>query len=244
VYRISTLWETMQTFIDWTASPAFALAHSQKTPKDMFSGPAVLEIHDVFLSSSGGVSLQSDHYAGDVTQAEPGVLEEMDEQTVRGHVDNARTRRVQARMKKLAEQKELERNGGKSFSPFGSRSKPAVPVRVITVEELSAHVTLEAGLYRVAGAERKVFDVTAGKDFYGPGGGYAFFAGRDASRGLAKSSLDPATLDEVSAGGDQLAGLDAEEIATLAEWVAKFVRALPRVRLPPFFSLLASVVIR
>ena len=38
-----------------------------------------------------------------------------------------------------------------------------------TVEELSAHVTLEAGLYLVAGAERKVFDVTEGKDFYGLG---------------------------------------------------------------------------
>ena len=57
MYRISTLWETMQHFIDWTESPAFALAHAQKTPQDMFSGPAVLEIHDVFLSRSNDGSL-------------------------------------------------------------------------------------------------------------------------------------------------------------------------------------------
>ncbi|KAI0942484.1 hypothetical protein AcW1_003104 [Taiwanofungus camphoratus] len=35
-----------------------------------------------------------------------------------------------------------------------------------------------------------VYDVTAGRNFYGPDGMYANFAGRDASRGMAKQSFD------------------------------------------------------
>lgn len=36
----------------------------------------------------------------------------------------------------------------------------------------------------------KVFDVSSGRNFYGPGGPYGNFAGRDASRGMAKQSFD------------------------------------------------------
>lgn len=39
-------------------------------------------------------------------------------------------------------------------------------------------------------SERTVFDVTAGATFYGPDGMYGNFAGRDASRGMAKQSFD------------------------------------------------------
>ena len=58
-----------------------------------------------------------------------------------------------------------------------------------------------------------------------PGGGYHFFCGRDASRGLAKSSLDPATLDEKAVG--DLSGLDEEELNTLDEWVERFEEKYP-----------------
>jgi membrane-associated progesterone receptor component len=40
------------------------------------------------------------------------------------------------------------------------------------------------------GIRGRVYDVSAGANFYGPGGPYGNFAGRDASRGLSKGSFD------------------------------------------------------
>lgn len=53
----------------------------------------------------------------------------------------------------------------------------------------------------------KVYDVTKGKRFYGPGGPYSGFAGRDASRGLATFSVEP-----VSDEYDDLSDLKPSEM--------------------------------
>ena len=66
---------------------------------------------------------------------------------------------------------------------------------------------------------RKVYDVSTGADFYGPGNGYSKFAGKDASRALAKMSFDPADVD--ARGCEELT---EEQRKTLADWIAK-VRA-------------------
>lgn len=64
-------------------------------------------------------------------------------------------------------------------------------------------------------ANGMIFDVD--KNFYGPDGPYGSFAGRDASRALAKVSLDPVDLENTN-----LDDLTWTEKHTLQEWVSKF----------------------
>ncbi|XP_013138647.1 PREDICTED: membrane-associated progesterone receptor component 1-like [Papilio polytes] len=62
-----------------------------------------------------------------------------------------------------------------------------------------------------------IFDVTRGKRFYGPGGPYSAFAGKDATRGLATGSVsaDDKEWDDVS-------DLNADEISSAKEWEEQF----------------------
>lgn len=50
-YEVKTWWKTLEDFVNWTKSPSFAEAHSNRPPKEMFSGPSKLLIHEVFLST-------------------------------------------------------------------------------------------------------------------------------------------------------------------------------------------------
>ncbi|KAG9192279.1 hypothetical protein G6011_11013 [Alternaria panax] len=69
----------------------------------------------------------------------------------------------------------------------------------------------------------RVFDVTSGRNFYGPGGPYANFAGRDASRGLACGSFDEDMLTKDLDGPlDTLEGLDPEQMDALRGWEERF----------------------
>ncbi|KAJ5722560.1 hypothetical protein N7488_000595 [Penicillium malachiteum] len=70
----------------------------------------------------------------------------------------------------------------------------------------------------------RVFDVSPGRNFYGPGGPYENFAGRDASRGLAHQSFDEDMLtQDLSAPLDDLKDLDADQLENLKSWEERFL---------------------
>jgi len=70
--------------------------------------------------------------------------------------------------------------------------------------------------------DRYVFDVTTGRNFYGPGGMYGNFAGRDASRGMAKQSFDEDMLTPIDQTIDKLEDLDQTEVDNMNGWVSHF----------------------
>lgn len=67
----------------------------------------------------------------------------------------------------------------------------------------------------------RIYDVTTGKSFYGPGGSYCVFAGKDASRALAKMSKDESDVVP------SLEGLSEKEIGVLEDWEKKFQAKYP-----------------
>ena len=59
--------------------------------------------------------------------------------------------------------------------------------------------------------------------FYGRGGPYSMFTGRDASRALAMLSFKPEDLT------GNIQGLSAEELGVLEDWEYKFMDKYPKV---------------
>uniref|UniRef100_A0A0C9S953 TSA: Wollemia nobilis Ref_Wollemi_Transcript_1997_664 transcribed RNA sequence n=1 Tax=Wollemia nobilis TaxID=56998 RepID=A0A0C9S953_9CONI len=85
-----------------------------------------------------------------------------------------------------------------------------------TEEELKQYNGSDSSKPIYVAIKGRVFDVSSGASFYGPGGSYAMFAGRDASRALAKMSKNE---EDISASLD---GLTDKEIGVLEDWEKKF----------------------
>ena len=65
--------------------------------------------------------------------------------------------------------------------------------------------------------------MTSGRNFYGPGGPYENFAGRDATRGLACQSFDEEMLTKNLDGPlDDCNDLNAEQLENLQGWIERF----------------------
>lgn len=94
---------------------------------------------------------------------------------------------------------------------------PPVQLGEITEEELSAYDGSDTKKPLLMAIKGQIYDVTQSRMFYGPGGPYALFAGRDASRALAKMSFEQKDLT-----GD-ISGLGPFELEALQDWEYKFM---------------------
>lgn len=93
-------------------------------------------------------------------------------------------------------------------------------MKTFSVSELS-NFDGEGGRKIYFSVEGVIFDVTAGRDFYGPEGPYAVFAGKECARALALLKIDEAACN------DNLSGVDEAGLKILAEWVKKFKEKYP-----------------
>ncbi|EDX01851.1 membrane-associated progesterone receptor component 1 [Drosophila yakuba] len=99
-------------------------------------------------------------------------------------------------------------------------SEPQLPKlrRDFTVKELRQYDGNQPDGRVLIAVNGIVYDVSKGRRFYGPGGPYATFAGRDASRNLASFSVDLIDKDEY----DDLSDLSAMEMDSVREWEMQF----------------------
>lgn len=98
-------------------------------------------------------------------------------------------------------------------------SAPELPKirKDFTVAELKAYDGNQPDGRVLVAVNGMVYDVTRGKRFYGPGGPYAAFGGRDASRGLATFSVTASELE-----WDDLSDLSPPEMDSVREWEMQF----------------------
>ncbi|KAL5231428.1 hypothetical protein ABZP36_030204 [Zizania latifolia] len=91
-----------------------------------------------------------------------------------------------------------------------------VEVGKITAEELRQYDGSDPEKPLLMAIKGQIYDVSQSRMFYGPGGPYALFAGKDASRALAKMSFEPQDLT------DDISGLGPFELSALMDWEYKF----------------------
>ncbi|XP_034711624.1 membrane steroid-binding protein 2-like [Vitis riparia] len=100
---------------------------------------------------------------------------------------------------------------------------PPVQLGEITEEELKTYDGSDSKKPLLMAIKGQIYDVSQGRMFYGPGGPYALFAGKDASRALAKMSFEEQDLT-----GD-LSGLGPFELEALQDWEYKFMSKYTKV---------------
>ncbi|PSS33091.1 Membrane steroid-binding protein [Actinidia chinensis var. chinensis] len=94
---------------------------------------------------------------------------------------------------------------------------PPVQLGEIAEDELKAYDGSDPEKPLLMAIKGQIYDVSQSRMFYGPGGPYALFAGKDASRALAKMSFEDKDLT-----GD-ISDLGPFEIDALQDWEYKFM---------------------
>lgn len=94
---------------------------------------------------------------------------------------------------------------------FAGPSKKILPLRVISREELSLADSANSSSIHYLSIVGHVFNVSAGRSYYGKGGSYSFFAGRDATRAFASGDFTEKGLLESAEGLEPAACLAIEK---------------------------------
>eukprot|EP00882_Tetradesmus_deserticola_P006037 GHRQ01006355.1.p1 GENE.GHRQ01006355.1~~GHRQ01006355.1.p1 ORF type:complete len:241 (+),score=85.60 GHRQ01006355.1:619-1341(+) len=95
-----------------------------------------------------------------------------------------------------------------------------VPMAELSLQQLARHDGSDPALPMLLSIRGVVYDITAGKQFYGPDGIYPF-AGREVARAFALISTELADCS------DDLTGLGPVELDALRDWEAKFNSKYP-----------------
>ncbi|XP_027923090.1 membrane steroid-binding protein 2-like isoform X1 [Vigna unguiculata] len=110
---------------------------------------------------------------------------------------------------------------------FEDPEPPRQPVQLgqVTDQELRAYDGSDPNKPLLMAIRGQIFDVSTGRNFYGPRGPYAMFAGKECSRALALLSFKQEDIN-----GD-LEGLGESEFTILEDWEFKFIEKYPKVGL-------------
>lgn len=100
---------------------------------------------------------------------------------------------------------------------------PPMPKQDFTLEQLRQYDGIHSNGRILIGVLNKVFDVSSAGSFYGPGGPYSVFAGRDASRALANFSVEPSAFRDTY---DDLSDLKPSQMDSIKEWEMQFLGLL------------------
>jgi len=98
-----------------------------------------------------------------------------------------------------------------------SKEDEPIVLRDFTIDQLREYDGTDKNKPPYIGLCGEVYDVSSASDFYGKGGPYHCFSGRDASRAMAKFSLDEADLSN-----SDISDLGPFERSQLQDWVMKF----------------------
>ncbi|KAL6228392.1 hypothetical protein ACLB2K_002342 [Fragaria x ananassa] len=111
----------------------------------------------------------------------------------------------------------------KYFNPTTTTQSSVQVVGDMTEQELRAYNGSDPNKPLLMAIKAQIYDVSSSRNFYGPGGPYAIFAGRDASRALALLSFKPQDIN------GNLEGLGPDELQILQDWEDKFVEKYVKV---------------
>ncbi|KAL5546963.1 hypothetical protein UlMin_006650 [Ulmus minor] len=109
------------------------------------------------------------------------------------------------------------------MGPTTNSNHEALQLGNITEQELREYNGSDPNKPLLISIKGQIYDVSTSRMFYGPGGAYTMFTGREASRALALLSFKPQDIN------GNLEDLGPEELQVLQDWEDKFEEKYPKV---------------